>query len=395
MYQQSRRVSAHAPNYHGGSIVNLVAGISSACGGRDTGYPAADLISSWELKAARNIVLLILDGLGYDYIRRYGPNSVLAAHLRGSLTSVFPTTTASAITTLATGVAPQQHAVTGWFMLLKELGAVTAILPFKPRYGGEAYMAKGVGMREVVGVNSIFEQMERCGYVVNRDDLVESEYNLTVTRGAQRRSYKSLDECFARIEQTIFEHDEPKFIHAYWPEFDGICHEFGVASSEALAHFRALDARFVAMLDALRGTDTVLLVTADHGLIDTASNRLIHLDEYPELTSTLALPLCGEPRAAYCYVRPSRVAHFERYVAEEMSHCCEMLKSEDLVAAGWFGLGQPNPRLLDRIGDYVLLMKENYAIKDRVLGEQVFRQIGVHGGLSSAELYVPLIVAHT
>jgi len=393
MYQQSRFLTQNTPHYHGGSIVNLVAGISSACGGLDTGYPAADAIALRELTGARNIVLLILDGLGYDYIRRYGPASVLASHLRGSLTSVFPTTTATAITSLATGVAAQQHAVTGWFMFLKEVGAVTAILPFRPRLGTEPYMEKGIRMRDVVGVRSIFGQMSRTGYVVNRQDLVHSEYNTLVTAGAERRSYEKLEDCFARIAQTVFENDEPKFIHAYWPDFDTLCHEHGVGSAEVFAHFKKLDGQFAFLLDALRGTDTLVLATADHGLIDTASDRLIHLDEHPELGATLAMPLCGEPRAAYCYVRPGRTAQFERYVATELSDCCDLAKSEDLVAAGWFGLGAANPKLFDRIGDYVLLMKENYSIKDRVLGEQSYRQIGVHGGLSSQELLVPLIVA--
>ncbi len=394
MSQKSWSVRPNVPNYQGGSIVNLVAGISSACGGTETGYSAADLMPVSELKRARNIVLLVLDGLGYDYVCRHGANTSLGTHLRGSLTSVFPTTTASAITSLATGVAAQQHAVTGWFMFLKEVGVVTAIMPFKPRYGGKSYTASGVSMRSVVSVKSVFEQMTRAGYLVSRNDLVQSEYSLTVAEGAQRRSYTSLEGCFSSIARTVQEGDEAKFVHAYWPDFDGLCHEFGVASAEALAHFHALDAQFTLLLETLRNTDTWVLVTADHGLIDTSSNTLVHLDKHPALRATLALPLCGEPRAAYCYVRPSRAAQFERYVAEEMSAYCELARAEELVEAGWFGLGRPNPKLFDRIGDYVLLMKENYAIKDHVLGEDVYKQVGVHGGLSRQELFVPLIAAH-
>ena len=71
-----------------------------------------------------------------------------------------------------------------------------------------------------------------------------------------------------------------------------------------------------------------------------------------------------------------------------------MYPATALIEDGWFGLGEPSPRLRERVGDYVLLMKGRWVIKDRLPGEPAFRQIGVHGGVSEAELHVPLIVAH-
>jgi hypothetical protein len=65
-----------------------------------------------------------------------------------------------------------------------------------------------------------------------------------------------------------------------------------------------------------------------------------------------------------------------------------------LLDKGWFGLGEPDPRLRHRIGDYVLFLKDSYAIKDAIPGEKPWTDLGVHGGVSEDELYVPLIVAH-
>ncbi|HZA28524.1 MAG TPA: hypothetical protein VE735_02825, partial [Gammaproteobacteria bacterium] len=66
--------------------------------------------------------------------------------------------------------------------------------------------------------------------------------------------------------------------------------------------------------------------------------------------------------------------------------------SEELIKGGYFGLGPPHPRLQERIGDYTLIMKDGYVIKDWLPGEERYRHIGVHGGMSAAEMYVPLIV---
>ncbi len=104
------------------------------------------------------------------------------------------------------------------------------------------------------------------------------------------------------------------------------------------------------------------------------------------------MPLCGEPRTAYCYVRQERTQHFERYITTNLDHACQLTESKQLIASGYFGLGHSHPELHHRVGDYTLLMKENYVIRDRLLTEKPFTQIGVHGGLSHQELYVPLII---
>ena len=107
----------------------------------------------------------------------------------------------------------------------------------------------------------------------------------------------------------------------------------------------------------------------------------------------LTLPLCGERRVAYCYVHPRHRADFSAYVASEFAGRAQLVDSEELLAQGWFGLGPPHPRLLQRIGDYTLLLQDDWTIKDWVAGEQRYEHIGVHGGGSSAEMFVPLILA--
>ena len=120
------------PDYLGGSLVNLVASIVAARGGNAL-HPALKNLRHEELHAARNVVLLVIDGLGDNYLMRRGAGGALARARRAAITSVFPSTTAAAITTSYTGCTPLEHGLTGWFTYFGEAGCVAAALPFRSR----------------------------------------------------------------------------------------------------------------------------------------------------------------------------------------------------------------------------------------------------------------------
>ena len=90
---------------------------------------------------------------------------------------------------------------------------------------------------------------------------------------------------------------------------------------------------------------------------------------------------------------PGRRRAFEQYVQTRLAHCAILYRSTDLIAQGWFGLGPANPRLAERVGHYTLVMKGDYTIKDWIPAEQRHLTLGVHGGVSAAEMYVPLVLA--
>ncbi len=152
------------PNYKNGSIVNLMSSIALALDGKTEYEPLAGL--NTEIFSKKNIVLLIIDGLGYEFLLKHGKGSFLEKHFKQKITSVFPATTASAITTFMTGVAPQQHGLTGWFMYLRELGMVTVILPFVSRAGSIRLSDKGLELRSIFDQESFFEKIKAVSYAV-------------------------------------------------------------------------------------------------------------------------------------------------------------------------------------------------------------------------------------
>ena len=200
--------------------------------------------------------------------------------------------------------------------------------------------------------------------------------------------------CFKNVEDIVKSSQQPKYIYAYWPDFDRHSHDFGCNSSRVNAHFAELDEAFEKLLTAVDGTNTAVVVTADHGFIDTDSARVLQLSDHPVMQDSLVLPLCGEPRVAYCYVHPDKQQQFTDYVKTELADCAELKLSSTLVDEEYFGMGLAHPNLYERIGHYTLIMKKNYVFKDRLLGEQPFSHIGVHGGTSTNEMYVPLIFTH-
>jgi len=385
------------PDYHGGSIVNLMRSIERALDARPceaaAAYPELNALPAEALSGARNIVLLVIDGLGYDYLTGAGAGGALHRHLKARLSSVFPSTTATAVSTFLTGVGPQQHALTGWHLWLRELGCVTATLRFRPRHGGEPLSRAGIAPRSVYTAEPMFDRLAAQTYVVSPETIIDSDYNVAHCGVAERKPYKELPALFSTLAEIVRSGGERKFIHAYTYDLDAAAHSFGCASQELRDKFRQIDAAFARFLDEIAGSDSLVIAVADHGFIDSPKPACIELEDHPQLAQMLMLPLCGERRAAYCYVQPGQDAAFEHYVQTRLDHCAELYRSSDLIAQGWFGLGPANPRLAERVGHYTLVMKDDYTIKDWIPGEPRYLTVGVHGGVSAAEMYVPLVVA--
>ncbi len=379
------------PDYNGGSIVNLMASIAQAKGAT-TGYVQARDLPAEELAAYKNIVLVVWDGLGYDYLLEKGQGTILAENLRGSLTSVFPSTTACAVASFATGQAPQQHAITGWFVYLRELDLVSTLLLFNPRVGGAPFSASGTDAAKILALQPLVDRLEAETHLIGPRKIMKSDFTGNSGGGSQRHGYSGSNEFSRCILAAAGGEAASKYIYAYWPEFDHISHGKGNASAAAERHFAEFAATLRTLAGELAGSGTALIVTSDHGFVDTTPATNLALEDYPEITATLRLPLCGEGRIPYCYVKDGRQDDFLAAVKRSLPQGCEVRPREELLRQGVFGQGEVNPEFLHRVGDYVIIMSENYILRDTLPGERKSRIIGRHGGISRAEMLVPLVV---
>ena len=379
-----------APDYSGGGIVNLMQSLATACGSRQAVYPPLAALPVDRVAQARHVVLLLIDGLGQKTLDTHLDGSHLQGHCIATLSSVFPSTTASAITTFMSGLAPAQHGLTGWHMHLEEIDQTLAILPLTPR-GEPAKQLPQDLPPQLFDYPALFQQLDRECWVIAPQSIAGSPFNAWHARGAQALAYNTLPEMFAQLAGLLKDAPVPRYIYAYYPELDTVSHRYGTDSEKAQETLVAFDAAFGQFVDDVQGSDAWLIATADHGFIDSPPERVVSLDDHPQLATLLLRPLCGERRAAYCYVASENRPAFEAYVRQHLAHCVDLHRSVDLICDGWFGPPPFTVKLASRVGDYTLVMKDNWTIKDWLPGEKRYRMLGVHGGVSADEMRVPLI----
>ena len=295
-------------------------------------------------------------------------------------------------TTYLTGLAPRQHGLTGWHMYFKEADAVAAVLPLLVRQG-EPSAPTMLLPRLLFQHPSFFDTIDRPSWILSPASIVDSGFSRYHSGRATRVRFTTLPQMFETTSSIVRGGLRRKYVYVYYPELDSLSHIHGVSSEKVAAHLSELDEDFDRFLTQVAGTDTLVLVCADHGFIDAPPKRLVNLDDHPQLAKQLRQPLCGEQRVAYCYVRPGMESAFEDYVRSRLAHCAALYRSEDLVARGWFGPGAGHPLLLDRLGDFTLVMGEDWTIYDWLPGVRRYSLLGVHGGVSADEMYVPLLMA--
>jgi len=362
------------------SSIGAASGVSSS-------YSPLDSLDY--LKESKNIVLLIVDGLGYNYLRKYGSDTTLHKNLKSSITSVFPPSTGSAITSFLSGLPPQQHGVIGWYVHLKEYGLVSRILPYTNAVNGNVI---DIPISRVIDVKGIFNDIKREYSMIYDHHIVDSVYTRNLSVGARRIGYSDIDTFFDSIRGAISETKKRSYIYSYWPILDSISHILGCESLEAKDHLIEFDDKLASFIDTISDSDTTLIVTADHGFNDVSLENVVYTRDHPNLMDCLQLPVCGDTRTGFCYVRPSKVADFERYIEDDLSRACNLHKSEDLIRDGWFGLYDAHPMLHDRVGDYTLTFNEGYALLNCFPGLKPPELRGHHGGVSSDEMNVPLTI---
>jgi hypothetical protein len=372
-------------------IVNLMSSIALSRGAAEVPHPPLDALPWQALGAARNLLLLVIDGLGHDYLTTRGRGSCLHEHTLGSISTVAPATTAAAIPTFLTAVPPARHGFTGWFGWYQELACVTTVLPYHTRHGGLPLAGAGIDPGRLSGVAPLSRRLPVACHMVAPAWIADSPFNRAFAGASQVHPYDDMAGMFRLLRDIITARARRRYLYAYWPKLDSLAHEHGIVSTAVARHFAQLDHAFRGLLAALAGSDTQVIVTADHGFVDIAEDHHIHLHQHPALAECLSMPLCGEPRLAYCYVHADKATDFEQYLASELADQIQVLTRRQALAQGLFGPGEAHPGLAGRIGDYVLVLKEGWLLKDRLGTEREYHHVGAHGGLSEAELRVPLV----
>lgn len=390
---EARPIAGFAPPKFGGaSLLNLAATVDAALGNVSPHALLAEARIREQILGARHLVLWLIDGLGVEPLRALAPRSALAAAMRGEAESVFPSSTAPTLTMLATGRAPAAHAIPEWFLWFDELGAIYRSLPLDPR---ERALARPPleDASALYPQPSLMTRANRPCFAVLPAPIAHSPYSRYAHAGGERLPFADEESFVAAITDAIDASRGGCYVYAYVDAFDQTAHIRGVASTQAEAVVQTLDRWFEHLAALLAARGALLVVTADHGFIDVPAPLRFRLDAFGAVADCLERPLCGGPRTPFAYVKAERQDDFAAIVERSLGEHFAAVPSRDLVAAGWFGPGAPEGRLQARIGTHILLPKTGAYFFDHLPGEYPKPLIGIHGGLSSAECRVPLILA--
>jgi predicted AlkP superfamily pyrophosphatase or phosphodiesterase len=222
------------PDYNN-SILNLMASLKKGMGGKKSAYNELKVLKSKDIEEYDDIILLVIDGLGYNYL--LNNNSFMKDNLVSSISSTFLSTTACANTVFCTGQSPNETGITGWFTYLRQMGVISAILPYFSMIG-KVPLKDFANMDKFVNIKSIFSEIKAKSFAIIEDGLKSSEFNKLAYKGAKMIYRKSIKDAFKKVSELIRKKSRYKrFIHIYLSEFDHDSHQYGPRSREARKTF--------------------------------------------------------------------------------------------------------------------------------------------------------------
>jgi hypothetical protein len=325
---------------------------------------------------AEQVVLLVLDGLGWEQLEQRRPLvPTLSAMVGGPISTIAPSTTAAALTSLTTGLPPGEHGIVGYRMWV-DSDVLNVLRWSTPR-----------GDCRKVHVPSRFQYHEPFAGqrppVVTRAEFVDTGFTQAHLAGGRFYGYRMSSTLVTRVGELI--HQGEPFVYAYYEGIDKVAHEYGLGEYYD-AELRSVD-RLVAELMAVLPRYCALVVTADHGELETG-NRIVQL--HPDVLAHTAAQ-SGEARFRWLHARPGRArALLEAAHKHHDAHAWVRSRSE-VLSEEWLG-PKVSEAAASRLGDVALAAKGRLAFFDPA-DSGPFALIGRHGSLTPAEMIVPLLAA--
>jgi predicted AlkP superfamily pyrophosphatase or phosphodiesterase len=390
------------PEYEDRCIVNLLPSLARLLGFEGHRPPPKIWSALQPLEGCEKVIVLLLDGMGYEVLRRLSASRegrwlrrLADRGVMVPITTVFPTTTTSAMVSFCTGQPPKRHGVTGYTIYLKEAGAVVNMVDFSPAIEGrrEVLSEAGLDPREIVSTPTLFEKMRRSGIrtlLLTRRPLKDTSLSKICHSGADTLPCVTFAEMAVQLRKIIERERQSQLVYAYWDGYDAVAHLHGPDSEEAWAEARAL---ITTLSQSLPGNSRVgLVITADHGQDTVERGGQVDILHDNTLNRLVSIPPTGDARATILHTPPQNSERLLQYI-KRFSDISLIIPSQRAVELGLLGRGRAHPSLGDRIGQYLMLCKPGYAFHYRYRGrEQEVYLRGLHGSLSSQELLVPLLV---
>ena len=367
-----------APAYGARSLGDVVPAVAVALG-----TPLGEAPSALALPAAPAYVVFLVDGLGARLLERHASAAPFLASLLQAAepgTAGVPSTTATSLTSLGTGLAPGTHGLVGF----------TSRVPGTDRLLNALSWPRDVDPTQWQPHPTAFSRLVEAGVattVVNKRDFRASGLTRAAHRGAE---FVGADRVGERIAAVLAGSAvSPSLTYVYDSDLDWTGHRFGVASPQWLQQLAMVDAEAERMREALP-PHVRLLVVADHGMVDSPPASRVDVDERPELRDGVWL-MGGEARFRHLYCPGRAVGDVLATWTEVLGDRAEVLTRDDAVQRGWFG--ELMPAVAPRIGDVLVACRGDAAVVASVELAYENSLVGLHGSLTPVEMLIPILVS--
>jgi len=325
---------------------------------------------------AGQVVLFVVDGLGWEQLRaRAEVTPVLSSMEGGPITTVAPSTTATALTSISTGLTPGEHGLVGYRMDVG--GEVLNVLRWTTRKGDA---------RDRLSPERLQPFVPFLGHrvpFVGRLEFEGTAFTAAHLRGGVPAGYRAPSGLAVQVAALLQAGE--RVIHAYYDGVDRIAHEYGFGAHYD-AELRAVDRIVGDLLDVLP-SGAVLLVTADHGQVEVG-DRIVEFS--PEVLRRCR-SMSGEGRFRWLHARPGAAADLLAAAREAHDDTAWVWSRDEVLEMGMFG-PVVSPPVAGRLGDVAVVPFAPVSFHDPEEGG-TFELVCRHGSLTSAEMLVPLLAA--
>ena len=364
-----------APRLGERSLTEVVTSVGAAMG-------LSDFEDRLALPAAPSYVVFLVDGLGEHNLRRHAADAPYLASLldrHEPLTCGVPSTTATSLTSLSTGLGAGRHGLVGYTCRIPGTDRLLNALKWDPAVAPEVWQP----------YPSALARLQEAGAttaVVNKAEFAGTGLTLC---GQRDVDFHGIDSVWERLDTVCDLAERPgSLTYCYESELDHTGHGKGCESPEWLDVLRGIDAEAARLREELP-SEVALLVTADHGMVDVGPEDRLEVDDVPGLLDDVLL-LGGEARFRHVYTRTGAAGDVAQRWRAELGDRAVVLTRDEAVALGWFG--EVDDAVLARLGDVMVASTGGFAVLAKRLFHVETKLIGFHGSLTSVEMTVPLLV---
>ena len=367
-----------------------------------------------QLEGINKVVLLVVDGFGFKQFLNHLKENRFLSNLTNQgevypLTSVFPSQTTNALTTLNTGLTPQEHGLFEYFIYLKDIGVVNALQferlgsKLKDRLIDKRYDPRILLLHD----KNIHNTLKQNGINTFTHVNVSNAFNILsklIFHGSKIIPSVKSSDTVVRLRKNLEENSgKSAYFFVHLDTLDTISHEYGPDSYEYSAELSTitylLNRELVQKLEPKTAKETLLLVTADHGGLSVNPRDTIYLNCLPKAILNLqvgknqkAIMPIGGPRELFLHIKEEKLVETKEWLVQRIGNKAQIIETKEAAEKGLFGLGIPDKEVFERTGNLMILPYGNETVwYENSEGDKI-SFLGQHGGLHAEEMLVPFAI---